>query len=302
MTTETRLPQDIKELEARWPRALADYLTQVRSRTEPEALAEELRRDVRFMALVAGWEMMPTAAQANAWNMIQERLWEAAMRSRPYCVRCGECCRQGSPALLEQDRPTLAKGAIGREDVMTQRAGERAYSNRERRVVTLAREQVKVREAPGGRGCIFLGPGGDACLIYADRPFQCRIMECWDPSRFDTVQSLPPLTRRGLLGEDHPLAPIMDEHDRRCAPAELGRLLEAAPADVEAALEMILFDLHVREFAADRFELSDGVAEFVFGRPLAGICRDFGYIFQADAEGRPSLVRDPGCVLAETAP
>ena len=78
---------------------------------------------------------------------------------------------------------------------------------------------MKLKEAPGSRACIFLSPGGDACLIYEDRPFQCRIMECWDESRFDTVQTMPPLTRRELLGSDiGPLAEVMDHHDRTAAP------------------------------------------------------------------------------------
>jgi len=289
------LPEDRKELEARWPRLLAEIIREIRSPADPQALAADLMRDSRFEALVDGWDRMPTAAQARAWEMIQERLWEAARRTRPFCVRCGECCRRGSPVLFDQDRPTLADGFIRRRDLVALRRGEKAFSNREQKVVALEREQVKLKEAPDGRTCLFLGPGGDACLIYAHRPFQCRVMECWDPSRFETILKLPPLTRLDLLGRDNPLAPIMDRHDRECAPSDLEQLLGGqAPPDPAAeakVLDLVLFDLHVREFVQQKFAVAQEEMEFLFGRPLALLIRSFGYEVRPDPDNRLRLAR-----------
>ena len=123
-----RLPADRAELEERWPEILALIMSRVKSPANPDQLAAELKNAPDFMALIQGWERMPTASQANAWNMIQERLFDAAMATRPFCVRCGECCRRGSPALFGQDLPTLASGAIARKDLVTVRRGERAFS------------------------------------------------------------------------------------------------------------------------------------------------------------------------------
>jgi len=289
------LPDDQKELEARWPRLLAEIIQDIRSPADPGTLAADLERESRFKALIDGWDRMPTAAQARAWEMIQERLWEAARRTRPFCVRCGECCRRGSPVLFDQDRPTLADGFIRRRDLVTLRRGEKAFSNREQKLVVLEREQVKLKEAPDGRTCLFLGPGGDACLIYPHRPFQCRVMECWDPSRFDTILKLPPLTRLDLLGRDNPLAPIMDRHDRECGPASVIELLdhEALPdAEAEArVLDHVLFDLHVREFVQEKFAVPQEDMEFLFGRPLALLIRSFGYEVRPDPDNRLGLSR-----------
>ena len=288
------LPGDLLQLEDRWPKELAAIMAKVRSPENPEKIAGQLRADQQFMNLINGWEDMPTAAQANAWEMILERLFEAALASRAYCLRCGECCRLGSPVIYDQDRIALASGHLKRSDLVTYRRGEKAWSNRQGRLISLESEHIKVREAPGSRACVFLSPGEDACLIYEHRPHQCRIMECWDPSRFDTVITLPPVTRQDLLGPGNPLAEIMDRHDERCDVANMAAALEKeggpGAADLEAVLDMILFDLHVREFVLDRLSLGPEELEFLFGRPLALICRDFGYDFKPNSDGPPELV------------
>jgi len=289
------LPADQNELETRWPRLLAGIMSEIRSPADPADLTATIGRDDRFMALVRGWDNMPTTAQANAWNMIQDRLWEAARQTRPFCVRCGECCRRGSPVLYDQDRPTLAAGAVKRQDLVTLRQGERAFSNREQKIVVVEKEQVKLKEAPDGRTCIFLGPGKDACLIYPDRPFQCRIMDCWDPSRFQTLLSLDPLTRTDLLGQNNPLIPVIEEHDRRCGLETLEAALketgEQKPADPDKAMDAVLFDLHVRRFVEEKFGVEPEEMDFLFGRPLALIIQGFGFALDQDQDGKPRLTR-----------
>ena len=156
--------------------------------------------------------------------------------------------------------------------------------------MALEREQVKIREGEDGR-CVFLAEADDACLIYEDRPHQCRVMECWDASRFDTVQNLPPLTRLDLLGRDNPLSRLIIRHGDRAGAAELEAALAAEAPDEAAALDLILFDFHTREFAGRELGLDEMEMDFFFGRPLAWICRGFGWRFGLDDEGRPVLER-----------
>jgi len=289
-----RLPASLGELERDWPVRLAEILKEIRSPADATDVIDGIRQDEAFTNLVRGWENMPTAAQANAWEMIQARLWEEARSTRPYCVRCGECCRRGSPVLFPQDLPILASGAIRRGDLVTLRRGERAYSNRRQALLVLEREQLKLREVPGTRTCIYLGPLGDACLIYENRPFQCRVLECWDPSRFDTLQGLPPLTRMDLVGRDDQLGPLLERHEERAGVAVLAEALgQAAAGDaagLDKALEAVLFDLHVREFGMKELGIPRDDLVFFFGRPLALLCPGFGYELREDASGRPGLV------------
>ena len=284
------LPQDLKELQARWPELLNTILQEAKSPADPETVAETLRRDKSFMDLVLGWEKMPTASQANAWEMIQDRLWDAARQTRPYCLRCGECCRRGSPVLFEQDRPILSSGVLGPQHLTTIRVGEKAFSNRLQKMVVVKKEQVKVKNAEDGRTCIFLSPGKDACLIYEDRPHQCRVMECWDPSRFDRILTLPPLTRTSILGPDNPLAEIMAEHDKRCSAAAFVELIEkfiqGDETVEEQALDMIFFDIHTRDFCAKKFGIGEEQIDFFFGAPLNRTCFALGCVLQTE-EGKP---------------
>ena len=259
------LPDTLEQLETIWPELLKNILAEARSPAAADEVIGRMKQEETFMDLVRGWENMPTTAQANAWNMIQERLWEAAIATREYCVRCGECCLAGSPTIYDQDRPSLASGAIKRSNLLTLRSGEKAWSNRENRYVVLEREQIKIKSQADSRACIFLSPGHDACYIYPDRPFQCQVLECWDPSRFQTVINLPPVTRLDLLGRDNPLSRIIEQHEERCGIKALADALEAD--ETEKALDMVLFDLHVREFVKEKFALPEDELDFFLGRP-----------------------------------
>lgn len=288
------LPSTLEKLKEVWRQKLNEILKQSKSPAEYEDVKASLEADQDFMSLVNGWELMPTAAQANAMNKIEERLWEAAVRSREFCVRCGQCCRNGSPILYEQDRPILAKGIIQRSDLVTLRAGEVAYSNKERKMVILAREQIKVKSVPDSRQCIYLSPMGEACLIYSDRLHQCRIMDCWDPSRFEKLLSLPPVSRLDLLGMDNPISQLIEKHDEKTSiigfAKAISKIVESDPASGDEAVDMILFDLHVRQFAIDKLNIMADELDFFFGRRLAEISRGFGYEFQADENGKPVLI------------
>lgn len=288
-------PVDRKELEGRLPSLVTEILRQVRSPADPEEVLGELDRDEGFANLYRGWDRMDQINQARAWQMILDRIRQAAIDSRLFCVRCGDCCRGGSPALYDQDRLSLRSGAIRRQDLVTLREGEIAFSSREQKLAIVKQERIKVKEVPGSRTCIFLGPGGDACLIYPDRPWQCQVMECWDPSRFETLLTMPPLTREALLGSDTPLTPLIKTHDERTGlagfRAVLSKVDAADPATQEKALEMIFYDLHLREFVSEKFGLPLEEMEFFFGRPLVVLCGEYGFRLEKDAKGNMRLIR-----------
>jgi hypothetical protein len=115
-------------------------------------------------------------------------------------------------------------------------------------------------------------------------------MECWDPSRFDRILTLPPLTRADILGPDNPLAEIMAEHDKRCSPAAFIELIEkfiqGDETVEEQALDMIFFDVHTRNFCTQKFGVDEERVDFFFGSPLNRICLALGCALQIE-EGKP---------------
>jgi len=289
------VPGTTEEIEKRWPKIAAEMAVQAKSPAPSEQIIDLIKADEGFIKLINGWDKMDLASRSRGWVMVLDRIKEAIYSTRQYCIRCGECCKSGSPALYNQDRASIGKGAIRRQDLVTLRKGETAYSNKDQRYFVLEQERVKLKEVPEGRVCIFLGPGGDACLIYEDRPYQCHVLECWDPSRFETLLTTPALTRADLLGTDHALAEVMDSHDQRCDLDSFRKALNKIQADnpetQEDALEMILFDLHVREFVKEKFNLEDGELDFLFGRPLAVISIGYGYRLDQLPNGEPKLTK-----------
>jgi hypothetical protein len=104
------------------------------------------------------------------------------------------------------------------------------------------------------------------------------------------------LDRRDLLGEDNPLWPLIERHEERTGLEAFYQLLAEDPnreQGPEKAVEMILFDLHVRRFTAERFQLDSGEMDFLFGRPLVIEAQALGFSFQESADGFPVLIRIP---------
>jgi hypothetical protein len=71
----------------------------------------------------------------------------------------------------------------------------------------------------------------------------------------------------------------------------LENIVDEDHASQEPALEIILYDLHVREFVGEKFDLALNDLEFFFGRPLALLCRDFGFSFDPGQKTGPKLTR-----------
>ena len=69
------------------------------------------------------------------------------------------------------------------------------------------------------------------------------------------------------------------------------RMGEAEKEARETIIEMILYDLHVREFSVEKLGLPEAQTDFYFGRPLFYLVQTFGLQFQPDRNGMPNLVR-----------
>jgi hypothetical protein len=80
-----------------------------------------------------------------------------------------------------------------------------------------------------------------------------------------------PLTRWDVLSPDHPLVPVLKAHAERCDLSLFHTLLKTLPRtpQIEDQIQdMILYDLHAREFLEQKMKLSKGATLFLFGRPL----------------------------------
>ncbi|WP_242012320.1 YkgJ family cysteine cluster protein [Pseudodesulfovibrio cashew] len=189
------------------------------------------------------------------------------------CKRCGACCRNGGPALHEEDLPILEDGTIQLADIVTLRPGERAYDQVAESIVPLEAEILKIRGRDNTWTCRYFSPEGQSCGIYETRPLECELLFCRDTEPLAQVYDKGRLTRADLLPAGHPLLELVAEHDAKCAPHDMEALAKRArTGDDEAGLalkEMVLFDKELRRLVAEKAGTGTDMTDFLFGRPLS---------------------------------
>ncbi len=255
-----------------------ELLIKVGSDASPQEVVESCLTDLQALAPPAA--VKDENLEAETWTKVRERLLKAAYATRPYCVRCGECCTKGSPTLFEKDMDIFYSDVIRPGLLTTVRKGEIAYSNVTEEFAAADEEMVKIREFPETRTCIFFEEKGSVCTIYDSRPFQCRIQQCWNPARHEDVSHLPKLKRKALLGDTGPLWQLIEAHEERCSHAQLSRAVARLSATkgqtVAEVLEILRLDHYMREFVVEKFELPYDLMDFFFGRPLTRAVTAYG--------------------------
>ena len=281
-------------IETECRRSLDLLLKEIRSPASVDDLWPVFRTNPLYQDLSENWPSWTEAYRKRRWEALCREIEKAAYATRPYCLRCGECCRRGSPSLYLEDLPMLRQGIIRRLDLLTLRAGEIGYSNIQEDLVLLDQEQVKVKEKPGSRECLFLDTGTGLCGIYENRPLQCRVMECWNPDLYDELKTQRYLTRRELLNPDDPLVPIIENHSKRCSLEDLHRALTRGQrgfADsLEEALDILFFDQHLRDYLEREQGIKAENQGFLIGRPVLDLIPSLGFRIEKDGEGNIKLV------------
>lgn len=188
------------------------------------------------------------------------------------CKRCGDCCRNGGPALHFEDLPLIKEGTIPLSEIVTLRQGERAYDQPTQSVSQLRSEILKIKGRDGTWTCAFFSPAGNTCGIYGNRPVECEILFCRDVEPLKAMYEKNRLTRADVLPGGHPLLELIAEHDGKCAPVRMEELAKRArDGDTEAGRElkaMVVFDMEVRRLVPERTGMGPDMNEFFFGRPL----------------------------------
>ena len=220
-----------------------------------------------------------------------------AYSTRPYCIRCGECCRLGSPSFQLEDEDLLTEGFISIRQVYTLRRGEPVRFNIQGRPGVLPNELIKIKEKPEQEHCSFYLESQRGCGIYDHRPLQCRFQECWNPEGLKKLWDRSKLTRHNLLEIDEDLMELLKVHDERCDPALINSVFAAYhqsgdPAVLEQVLDILRRDLAVRTLAITRLRRDEEELDFLFGRPLTEIIRVYGLRVEEDEDGVYHLVSD----------
>lgn len=275
-----------------WKQMLPPLLKAIRTKAKMGDIIKIVEEESAYREIYDKWDNLTLEEMGDAWQEIATLMSKAAYATRPYCVRCGECCTKGSPVLCEEDLHLFSDGTLSAKDVFTLRIGEFGYSPQDEKNIVLEKELIKIKEVQDGP-CIFYM--NDQCGIYEDRPIQCRTLECWNPEGFSVIASLTPLNREIILTTDHPLWDVIAAHEKRTSHEILRGILESPErmdeAAEEKALDIILYDLHVRMFLEEKLEISKEELPLYFGYPVMRTLSDCGYSLEAEEGEETRIVK-----------
>ena len=143
------------------------------------------------------WDKLSFHERATRWNLFCDDIVRTAYKTRPYCIRCDECCKKAPPTFHQEDKELFDKGLLKRTDVYTLRSAEMVHSRIENRSYPLKEEMIKVKGKPETGECVFLTREG--CSIYEHRPIQCKRFECWNPRNLINTFKGNKLTRKDIV-------------------------------------------------------------------------------------------------------
>lgn len=194
--------------------------------------------------------------------------------SEPGCRRCGDCCRQGGPALHGPDLALIRSGALALDDLVTVRRGELAIAPLAAGPKPVHHEFLKMRGRDGSWCCAFYDDKAKGCLRYDRRPMACGLLDCADTGPLLALVGRDLLTRFECLVVDDPLLPLMRSHEQRCPCPDLHTVAqhlqqaEARPRLIAELERALAADLAFREQVQSNLGLTVHRELFAFGRPL----------------------------------
>jgi len=204
------------------------------------------------------------------------------------CEKCGECCREGGPALHKKDLGLVRDGKIPISSLITIRKGELTHNPLTGAVQPSGVELIKII----GKGqqwecCYYDGQKG--CTIYDNRPQACVLLKCWDTKDILALVEKETLSRFDILGSDDPFVPLIKEHEQISpCPDFLYIKDRVGQLSVQQNLELeklVRDDLGFRKRITDDFNLKLSEEIFYFGRPLFQLLQPLGAIISESPSG-----------------
>ena len=281
-------------------RELFERLLEAAVEEELQLTAERLQYEVEqsdeCQKLLGRWPEMNGAERIESWKKLLVAGIQAVRGLSPVCIRCGECCRKGSPTLHLSDLELVRGERIPLDQLMTIRKGEPARIPGERQPFFLPQERIKLKEKPGGAECFFLDTPGNVCRIYQTRPAQCSAQACWDNSDWKKLaHEDPPLSRYALFEGVNEITDLLAEHDRRCSFDTLREAFEdlenTGGKSLDDALQAVAFEDHFRNFVTEQLNLPREAVELFFGRSFRDRVRLFGFRIVQRPDGTRILMQ-----------
>ncbi len=204
------------------------------------------------------------------------------------CNRCGECCRQGGPALHERDLGLVRDGKIPISSLITIKKGELTHNPLTGVIQPTGVELIKITGKGKQWECCYYDEQ-KGCTIYESRPQACVLLKCWDTKDILDLVEKETLSRFDILGPDDPMIPAMREHDHICPGPDFlylkdrtSRLSVQQEKELE---EQVRDDLRFRTRVTGDLNIKLDEELFYFGRPLFQLLQMLGAVVSESRSG-----------------
>lgn len=195
------------------------------------------------------------------------------------CYQCGNCCKEGGPALHTGDIELVKNGGIPVSSLITIRKGELGLHPVSGKIQPVAAELVKIVGTGRNWVCCYFDEA-KGCTVYDTRPVACRALKCWDTEEILGLVEKDTLSRIDLLEHDDPLIPVINEHERICPCEDLQTVhsgIGLVTDELRKKLDKrVRDDLRFRARVILDFELKVSEELFYFGRPLFQLLQQLG--------------------------
>lgn len=217
------------------------------------------------------------------------------------CRRCGDCCRNGGPALHHEDIALLRENHIGHGQIVTIRKGEPVLSPHTGQVEPAAHELIKLRGVDGDWTCLFFRDQPVACAIYQHRPIECRKLDCQAPEALLDIAGENLLTRHDLTNPNDPVRDLIAEHEGIYNVEELTALVAQLQNGqqhrehtniLNKLGKIVRTDLNWRQRTLLEHGIGQDFELFLFGRPAFLCLIPYGVRPVEDEDGVVSLLLD----------
>jgi Fe-S-cluster containining protein len=263
-----------------WREYLAEALQVNPKAGSFQLLVDRIEISADFPKLYEDWNDLDTPERATRWRELITVAKEQVELAKDQCLRCGECCELGSPTLMPDDISLFQENILDWTDVYVLRRGEKVYAPRSEEAQTLTEERIKIREHSGTKNCLFYARNPNRCLIYNQRPQQCREQLCWAGDEEGDAAVRNYLNRKHLFGGHPEIWELIQAHEQRCASDKFKDILLRLDQEQESAQEtlfdMLHFDHYLRQMFLQEWEIPPAAIELLLGRPLSELILNFG--------------------------
>ena len=197
------------------------------------------------------------------------------------CKRCGTCCKKGGPSFHLEDKFLIEKGIIPSKYIYTIRKGERSYDNVKECFSPASSDILKLKGQKGAWTCVFLNETDNNCTIYENRPMECKVLKCWDTREIEKIYGKNRLTRQDLISSVESLWELVEGHQEQCSYDMLKFFIDALNTGkkdeaLKGILEIIEYDIKIRELVVQKAGLENDLTDFLFGRPITETIKIYG--------------------------